>query len=334
MSWGSLSKYRSEIMGIACLWIMLHHNFFDWPTALEPLERFALYGNLGVDLFLLLSGVGLTFAWARKPSLSEFYARRFIRLLVPYVLLAVPYWCWKDLHLGNGNFWLDVFQLSFPLDGVITTWYIPATAVFYLLYPAIARFLDSGDRWSRALLLCGVLMYCCLTLHYRHDPLYRNCEIGLTRFGIFLIGCALGQTVRESFAIPSHFPTLALLWVMLNDSLRRHVSIGDVWIRFSYIPLCLSVCVLLLWALERLDGHQPLRRLLCFFGDRSLELYLTHVLLRNVWLHYHPRMLLDPWGLIPYGLLLLLSTAVSAAVHPLCQRICRHLLPAARKERI
>ena len=104
MSWGSLSKYSSEIMGIACLWIMLHHNFFDWPTALEPLERFALYGNLGVDLFLLLSGVGLTFAWARKPSLSEFYARRFVRLLVPYVLLAVPYWCWKDLHLGNGNF--------------------------------------------------------------------------------------------------------------------------------------------------------------------------------------------------------------------------------------
>ena len=59
MSWKSLSKFRSEIMGLACLWVMFHHNAFDWPNALEPLKRFALYGNLGVDIFLLLSGVGL-----------------------------------------------------------------------------------------------------------------------------------------------------------------------------------------------------------------------------------------------------------------------------------
>ena len=62
MSWKSLSKFRSEIMGLACLWVILHHNSFDWPKALEALERFALYGNLGVDIFLLLSGVGLYFA--------------------------------------------------------------------------------------------------------------------------------------------------------------------------------------------------------------------------------------------------------------------------------
>ena len=26
MSWKSLSKFRSELMGFACLWVMLHHN--------------------------------------------------------------------------------------------------------------------------------------------------------------------------------------------------------------------------------------------------------------------------------------------------------------------
>ena len=66
MSWKSLSKFRSELMGLACLWVMLHHNYFDWPNALEFLERFALYGNLGVDIFLLLSGVGLYFAWSNS----------------------------------------------------------------------------------------------------------------------------------------------------------------------------------------------------------------------------------------------------------------------------
>ena len=90
MSWKSLSKFRSEIMGLACLWVMLHHNVFDWPNALEPLERFALYGNLGVDIFLLLSGVGLYYAWAKKPALSDFYARRFVRLLCPMCSSPCP----------------------------------------------------------------------------------------------------------------------------------------------------------------------------------------------------------------------------------------------------
>ena len=73
MSWKSLSKFRSELMGLACLWVMLHHNAFDWPNALESLKRFAIYGNLGVDIFLLLSGVGLYFAWSKQPPLSDFW---------------------------------------------------------------------------------------------------------------------------------------------------------------------------------------------------------------------------------------------------------------------
>lgn len=120
MNWDRLSKYRSELMGFACLWVTLHHNCFDWPTALDPVRRFASYGNLGVDIFLLLSGVGLYFAWQKKPKLSSFYARRLVRIQVPYVLIAVPYWIWQDLFLSQGSFWLDVTQLSLPLQGVIT----------------------------------------------------------------------------------------------------------------------------------------------------------------------------------------------------------------------
>ena len=108
MSWKSLSKFRTELMGLACLWVMLHHTAFDWPLVLEPLERFSKYGNLGVDIFLLLSGVGLYYAWSGQPKLSDFYVRRFVRLLVPYLLFALPYWVWWDLYLHQGSFLLDL----------------------------------------------------------------------------------------------------------------------------------------------------------------------------------------------------------------------------------
>ena len=253
MSWKALSKFRSELMGLACLWVMLHHNSFDWPISLDYLRRFALYGNLGVDIFLLLSGVGLYFAWSKKPPLGDFYARRFVRVLVPYVLFAVPYWVWRDLWLGGGNFLLDVTQLSLPLKGVITTWYIPAILLFYLLYPLIARFLFSGDRWSRTVLLCGCVMLICLHLNYGGSTLYRNCEIALTRSVIFILGCALGKSVKEESPIAPHLPLLGLLWILLNDSLRRNTGLDAVWIRFSYIPLCISAVLVCLWVLEKLE---------------------------------------------------------------------------------
>ena len=69
MTWRRFSKYRTELMGIACLWIMLYHNRVSWPAGLEPVRRFVDHGNLGVEFFLLLSGMGLYFAWQKRPPL-------------------------------------------------------------------------------------------------------------------------------------------------------------------------------------------------------------------------------------------------------------------------
>lgn len=332
MSWKSLSKFRSELMGLACLWIMFHHNAFDWPHALEFLKRFGYFGNLGVDIFLLLSGVGLYYAWSKKPALGDFYARRFVRIVVPYVLIAVPYWVWRDLWLGKGSFWLDVTQLCLPLKGTISTWYIPAMATLYLLYPLIAKFLFSGDRWTRTVILCGAVMLSCLHLYYRNNTIYDNCEIALTRSVIFIIGCALGKTVKDDEPIAPHLPVLGLLWIMLNSILRRHVSLGEAWIRFSYIPLCFSVVLVMLWALVRMEHWNGLRKFLRFFGERSLEIYLTHVLYENIFYHYVPLKLWDPWGILTYAVILLISLTVSILLHPVINKLCGALI--ARKETV
>lgn len=330
MSFRSISKFRSEIMGLACLWVMFHHNYIVWPESMDPLRRFALYGNLGVDIFLLLSGVGLYFAWAKQPKLGDFYARRFVRLLVPYVLIAVPYWVWKDLYLGQDSFLLDVTQLSLPLKGTITTWYVPAMAAMYLVYPLIAKFLFSGDRWTRTVVLSGAVMLVCLYLNHIESTIYGNCEIALTRTVIFIIGCALGKSVMDGEEIPAHYPALGLLWIILNESIRRSTRLDAIWIRFSYIPLCLSAVIVTLWCLQRLEHCGGLRKLLRFFGERSLELYLTHVLIRNAFYHYIPIEQFDRWGVLTYALILAIALVVSTALHPVINHLCGKLL--ARKE--
>ncbi len=46
-----LSTYRSEIMGLACLYVIFTHNFFNWPDRLISLRRFANCGNIAVEFF-------------------------------------------------------------------------------------------------------------------------------------------------------------------------------------------------------------------------------------------------------------------------------------------
>ena len=199
-------------------------------------------------------------------------------------------------------------------------------AAMYLCYPLFARFLFKGDRWTRCVVLCGGVMLLCLHFYYGKSSIYKNCEIALTRFAIFIIGCALGKSVKDGEAIPTHYPALGLLWITLNAILRRHVSLGDAWIRFSYIPLALSVVLVTLWVLERLEGFHGLRKSLCFFGERSLELYLTHVLIRNVFYHYIPITRFDPWGIVTYGIILALALIVSILLHPVINKLCGALL--------
>ena len=51
-----LSKYRSVLMGIAMLSIMLSHQRF---VHVFPFNVFESYGHWGVDVFLFLSGMGM-----------------------------------------------------------------------------------------------------------------------------------------------------------------------------------------------------------------------------------------------------------------------------------
>ena len=61
----NISRYRGELMGLAMLFIVLFHVALPRSDAFYGLRRM---GNIGVDMFLFLSGVGLWFSWTRDPN--------------------------------------------------------------------------------------------------------------------------------------------------------------------------------------------------------------------------------------------------------------------------
>ena len=93
----NISRYRGELMGAAMLFVILFHVGLPREDTFFGLRRM---GNIGVDIFLFLSGMGLWFSWTKHPSLSHFFTRRFLRIYPTWLLLASLYYIPDYLELS------------------------------------------------------------------------------------------------------------------------------------------------------------------------------------------------------------------------------------------
>lgn len=96
---GNISRFRAEQMGAAMLFVILFHVALDRGDPFYGLRR---CGNVGVDIFLFLSGVGLWFAWTKTPSVNHFYRRRLIRILPTWLICSTAFYL-RD-YLGARRF--------------------------------------------------------------------------------------------------------------------------------------------------------------------------------------------------------------------------------------
>ena len=79
----------------AAFWVILHHNKFS--SQIPYLSGFATWGQLGVDLFFVLSGYLIAEQWFRKlqdgsqsrKSFFHFYIRRAFRIWPNYFLILL-----------------------------------------------------------------------------------------------------------------------------------------------------------------------------------------------------------------------------------------------------
>lgn len=112
-----LRERRTLVMGIAALMIYFAHvySYADLGT----LGAFFTYANWGVDVFLLVSGFGIGHSIAKCPIARKFYWKRLVRVGVPYLILAVPFYFASDILVADQGDWglfvLDVSTLSYWL---------------------------------------------------------------------------------------------------------------------------------------------------------------------------------------------------------------------------
>lgn len=283
-----ISRFRDELMGLAILFVMLFHVGLPRTDMFFGLHRI---GNIGVDMFFFLSGVGLWHSWTKNPNTKHFYQKRLLRIYPTWLIVASLYYIPDYLsiswiqHSGNSINIFDLIgditiNLDFWLHDELTFWYIPATMMLYLVTPFYLSLIIKHPiyRWIPV-----VMIVWCIIVQYVL-PIYNvvgHLEIFWSRVPIYFIGLNFGAAVKDKKTI--EYSSIWLILLVFVGTFASCVYLEQIrhgffplfLERLIYIPLTITGIFLLCITLNRLH-NKHLNKILTFVGSISLEIYLLH----------------------------------------------------------
>lgn len=280
-----------ELKGIAILLVVLYHagGVLLWNNH--------LHGDLGVDIFVLLSGIGVAYG-ASWNGTGPFLRKRLLRILPAYWIVLTAYLVlnthflqhhytltnvvlhYLGIHGGFGDGYAMSINDSF--------WFITLILSFYLLYPWLHPLIDKPDR----LLLVGAIISVAAAFAWFFTQQAGSFgHLGLRLPGFFyglLIGRLL-QTGTLSLSLGSSLmlAIMILTYVPYTNGIVFHTGVVALALMGFYTFFCRP----------RLQGSvgTKIRSVFTFLGDHSLEIFLLHQpLIRNYNMYLHGRWLNVP----------------------------------------
>jgi len=287
-NWYNLSKYRNIIYGFSAIWIIIFHIESYFPNVIKQFHPFIIElfkaGNVGVDIFLIMSGICLYFSLKKTNGkhILKFYQRRFSKLLKIYLFICIPWLIiWTIFKGENFEFFFNLATIFGKKGGQF--WFIHFIAICYLIYPLLYRIIEKNK--SRLIILF-IPFYCILLcfLNINFKEFYANYEIAFTRLVPFLVGTLLAKRVYEKKPIKQKtvliiFASLFLRDFLLNMLQRKQFL--DINMTFShlYFTLLALATIFLIILFFELFQLSKIQQFLNWTGKISLETYVMHIIL-------------------------------------------------------
>jgi len=162
-----------ELKGLAILAIVFSHIGYFLSTDSRFLFPLSIMAGVGVNLFLLLSGFGLTMSsFRRKLSIKNFYQRRLPKLFIPFWLVITSFFLLDFFVLGKTyslKYIISSFLGLFTHANLYTDlnsplWYFTFILLCYLLFPLVF--------WKRYYWLSALVIYVIFFQFVKYEPSY------------------------------------------------------------------------------------------------------------------------------------------------------------------
>lgn len=291
-------KHRAEIYGLLALWIMVFHiNRVTYAIPDIPLlTNFIKIGCAGVDVFLFLSGYCLYLSLNRNSNVGDFFRKRFKRVVIVYLVIAIPFFFYKMAFETRTNvvmhFFFDISGLSFWLRNCQNAWFVHAIIAFYILTIPFYHIIKKGVGYGIALIL---LIYMLNYLGKCHISLYNEAAIAYTRLPAYVFGMVLADVYRryqiqERYGGKRYFGVGMLVFLIAclifflafdaRSAILDRFDTTALWLSFIAIILpVLSFCLVIIKFASKVKW---LSTLLSTVGGVSLEFYLIHVMILHI----------------------------------------------------
>lgn len=292
-----LSKYRNALLGMAIIEIVIFHYCADCVTTVPYLGSqivlklakvyVSVLGSVGVDFFVLLSGIGLYYSFSQNSDIKEFYRKRFNRIIPTYLFLGGILWLIRDIFVMGepfSTFFRDLTMVSFWCEGNTLVWYISFCILVYTFFPFLYKAINNSAEYRifRLLGLIGLIVVIVIFSYcYKVDGINRL-EIAIERIPLFLIGIFIGDYVKNKkvLSIKNCIVMIVLFVVIFVIS---EIFFAGFLNRFAIGIYAFLLIMFLAFLFEKiLSKSKTLINILDVFGKYSLGIYLSHVMIRDI----------------------------------------------------
>ncbi len=276
-----------ELKGFAILAIIFAHIGYGLASGTNFLFPLSILAGVGVNLFLFLSGYGLTYsALSKGESRTSFYARRLPRLYIPFwVVIGILFLL--DHFLTFGNYSFSYIVQSFA--GIFTNanmytdinsplWYFTMILFYYLLFPLV---FFKRYAWVTAGILYAAIWS---IVHFNPAPLAGVLglyEVHMLAFPLGVLGAWFVKSGKLSLLDPLkniYTRTAFVLYPIIFTALAAaiwylaiHANIGKPAAIEERTSIVTMFAIISLFALKKRES-----KLFALFGFYSYEIYLFH----------------------------------------------------------
>lgn len=280
----AVGGFRVEIMALSIIWVMLLHGCELYPSVNIPVfTMLCELGNIGVDIFLLLSGYGLYFSMRKNPDKLGFYKKRCKKVMFPFLIITVPYWIIITVlnHESILSFLGNATGISLFTDGTVTFWY----AFFILFMYAVFPFLFSLIRKGTALpVIIGIIAFNIIMM-FAFPEMYSRIEIASTRIVIFIVGSLIAKihfndgnkTKADCVIVLAYVVICAALFIA--SPVLRGINKDIAVVAYRYGSGGASIIFVVFVSFFKFIKDNKFLKII---GGITLEIYLIHIIIRKV----------------------------------------------------